>query len=108
MRQLTVLCVVWLALAVPAEGVAQNSVYGVRGAGFPGRAISVRSRGMGGGLAMFDRMSALNPASVGGLNNLRVNATYGTTFRNYKAGTATVSGLTESRFPHALVGGSVR
>ena len=48
--------------AVPAE--AQSSIFGIRGPGFPGRPLSTRAIGAGGGLGLFDAESQLNPASL--------------------------------------------
>lgn len=105
MTRLRLACALILVTAAPAA--AQNSVYAVRGAGFPGRPVSVRARAMGGGYGMFDRMSAVNPATVAALSQLRASATYGTTFRGYDAGATSVRGLVETRFPMALIGGGM-
>ena len=48
--------------AVPAE--AQSSIFGIRGPGFPGRPLSTRAIGAGGGLGLFDAESQLNPGSL--------------------------------------------
>lgn len=105
MRPIPILLALSAGLSPVAS--AQNSVYAVRGAGFPDRAVSVRARAMGGGFGLFDRMSAMNAASVAGLGQLRASASYGTTLREYDAGATNVTGLVESRFPMALIGGGM-
>lgn len=104
-RHLTLLMGVTVASAAPLW--AQNSVYGVRGIGFPERPISVRARAMGGGFAMFDALSPLNPATAANFRVLAASVSAGTTFRRYTADGTEVSGLRETRFPGGMVGGGV-
>lgn len=92
---------------VPVGLVAQNSVYGTRGVGFPGRAVSSRTIALGGGTAMFDRASPLNPAVVVLFRTVTVGAVTGSTFREYDALGAEVTGLKETRFPRGFVGGGI-
>ena len=96
-----------IAMLAPETSQAQNSVHGVRGIGFPGRPLSVRARALGGAWGVFDRTSAINPASVAGLTALTASGTYGATLRRYDIGATSVSGLVETRFPHGYLGGSV-
>lgn len=58
-----------VCLGTPAAG--QSSQFGSRGLGLPTRPYSAHSLGMGGGLALFDNESALNPASIAGLPSLQ-------------------------------------
>src|SRR5439155_23446609 len=67
MRTATVALV--LALAVPPLA-AQDSPFGIRGLGVPGRLESVRSRSTGGAFAAFDPQSALDEASIAGATRL--------------------------------------
>jgi hypothetical protein len=97
-----------LSLLTAATATAQNSVFGVHGIGFPGRPFSARSRALGGGTASFDARSALNPASIAGLGPLVVTASSGTSLRGYTALDTVANGLSETRFPFALVGTAVR
>lgn len=100
--------VIFLGLLVavsPASLEAQNSVFGIRGVGFPGRAGGVRSLAMGGGADLFDRASVLNPALAAAFGQVTVGAVSGTTFRNYTTSGADVSGLQETRFPLIFLGG---
>jgi hypothetical protein len=92
----------------PASISAQNSIFGVHGIGFPGRPVSARARALGGGPAMFDARSALNPASVAVLGPLVVTASSGTLLRNFTVLDTVATGLSETRFPFALAGTRVR
>ncbi len=98
-----------LALTVLAPGAleGQNSVYGIRGVGFPSRAVSLRARSMGGGWAVFDHGSAVNPATAAHYVALAASGYSGTTLRKYTANATDVSGLRETRFPFAVVGGGM-
>ncbi len=84
---------------------AQNSIFGTRGIGFPGRVGGVRSIALGGGSEIFDRASVLNPALAAGFGQVTVGAMSGTTFRNYTAAGTDASGLQETRFPLIFLGG---
>ena len=88
-----------LVAVSPASLVAQNSVYGIRGVGFPGRPSGVRSLALGGGADLLDRASVLNPALAATFRQVTVGAVSGTTYRNYTAAGTDVSGLQETRFP---------
>jgi hypothetical protein len=105
--RISILASVALLVLVPCSGWAQNSVYGIRGIGFPGRPLSVRARALGGAWGLFDRASSLNPATVAGLTLLTAGASYGATLRRYDIGETAVSGLVETRFPHTMLGGGV-
>jgi hypothetical protein len=96
-----------LAMLAPIAAEGQNSVYGIRGVGFPGRPMNVRARSMGGGWAMFDYASAVNPASAANFLALSASGHSATTLRRYTAETTEVSGLKETRFPFAIVGGGI-
>ena len=95
------------ALLAPGSAAAQNSVYGLIGIGFPGDPLAVRARSLGGGIGAFDPTSALNPATVAGLERLLAGGAAGTTLRHYTAGDSTVSGLRETRFPFGIFGGPI-
>jgi len=57
---------------------------------------------------VFDAQSAVNPASVAGLGPLVVTASSGTSLRGFTALDSVAEGLSETRFPFALVGTRVR
>jgi hypothetical protein len=98
MRRAGLLIVAVLLAASAPEAVAQESVFGIRGLGFLGRPVSARSAGMGGGEALFDGSSAVNPASLASWHSLAGWAVGAGSQRSVDAGTGTVS-LTSMRFP---------
>lgn len=93
-----------LAVGVP-DLAAQNSVYGIRGLGFPSRSVSVPGRALGGGTAAFDFASPINPAAVAGFQQVVALAMSSTDFRRYSIDTVAVTGRHATRFPLVLVGG---
>jgi hypothetical protein len=97
-----------LLAALPGLVEAQASVYGVLGIGFPGRTISVRTRALGGSMAAVDAASATNPAVIALNQRLTVSGLSQTTSRNYEAGDTSVTGLSDTRFPFAMVAGPVQ
>jgi hypothetical protein len=96
-----------LLFAVPAVLPAQSSQFGVRGLGFPGRALAVRSLASGGGFALFDAESSQNPAALANVVNLTSGFTITQAFRKVEnpAGTASPRG---TRFPQVTVVGRAR
>jgi hypothetical protein len=102
--------VAWLALlglVSPASALAQNSIYGVAGIGFPEEPIGVHARSLGGGNAAFDALSAVNPGAVADFGRLAASMTMSEGFRSYAAGDTSVSGLRETRFPFGIMGGTI-
>jgi hypothetical protein len=59
-----VLLVLALLCGVPGAGVAQSSIFGVRGLGIPQDPVSTRAAGTGGSLALLDGLSGTNPAAI--------------------------------------------
>ena len=57
-----------LLTLAPLPLAAQSSQFGVRGFGLPGRELSARAMGTGGGFALFDAESSRNPASIAALS----------------------------------------
>ena len=96
-----------LILLAPAPALAQNSIYGVAGIGFPEEPIGVHARSLGGGSAAFDALSALNPAAVADFGRLAASVTMSESFRSYTAGDTSVSGLRETHFPFGIMGGRI-
>jgi hypothetical protein len=93
------------ALSVAAPLSAQTSIYGVRGLGFPGRALTARARATGGGLAAFDPLTPLNPAALSGVTQVTALALMSADFRGYDVGGASAGGLHATRFPMIQVAG---
>jgi hypothetical protein len=94
-------------VACPLSLQAQNSIFGTRGIGFPGRSGGARAISLGGGADMFDRGSVLNPALAALFGQVTVGATTGTTFRNLAVADVNASGLMETRFPLMFLGGGI-
>ena len=98
---------VLIALLIPAALSAQASQFGVRGLGFPGRAVSVRALGSGGGFGLFDAESSQNPAALASVTTLTSGFAISQGFRQVEnpAGSASVR---NTRFPQVTVAGPVR
>jgi hypothetical protein len=98
-----------LALLAPAVGpsgrlAAQDSQFGIRGLGTPGKWESVRSRSAGGAFAPFDAFSPLLDASLADVRRMSASVTSGTSWRTLDAGGAGAS-LRGTRFPALVIGG---
>jgi hypothetical protein len=89
-----------------APAAAQSSIFGVRGLGLPGRPISPRARAMGGGFALFDGESGINPAAIGLNRVVTAGFVIAPARRTWESPTGDAS-LRETRFPHAYVSGPV-
>lgn len=84
--------------ALAPRAVAQESVFGIRGLGFPGRPVSGRSAGTGGAFIMFDPAGVQNPASLGRWRTM-VGWMVGVPTRRSFEGTAGTTSLGSTRFP---------
>lgn len=94
-------------LAVVSGGArAQSSQFSARGLGMPTRPYSAHSLGLGGGLAMFDVESSLNPASIAGLRTLHSVGTATSTWRNSETPAGTGFGR-DTRFGQIQAAGPV-
>ena len=103
----TIALIAALLAAFPVRVVAQNSLFGVLGIGFPGRPDGVRSRALGGGYSVFDARSGVNPAAVVRFQSLTAAINFGTTLRKYSVLDTSVTGLSETRFPFGVLGGRI-
>jgi hypothetical protein len=94
-------------MSLPSAVGAQSSQFGVRGLGYPGRALAVRAIGTGGGFGLVDPESSQNPAALASVQNVTAVFTITQGFLSVKnpAGTSSVR---ESRFPQVMVAGGVR
>jgi hypothetical protein len=92
---------------VPSAAWAQSSQFGVRGLGFPGRAVAVRSIGNGGAFGLFDEESSQNPAALGSVATLTSVFTVTQGFRRVEnpGGSASVR---DTRFPQLMIAGPIR
>ncbi|HYF40581.1 MAG TPA: hypothetical protein VD930_12880 [Gemmatimonadales bacterium] len=104
MRRLTL---IWLLAIVPGVLGAQSSQFGVRGLGFPGRALGTRALASGGAFGLFDAESSQNPAALTGAATLTSIFTISQGFRSQDnpAGSASTR---DTRFPQLMVVGPVR
>lgn len=101
--------VIALALLTAGRPVclsAQDSQFGIRGLGTPGRWESVRSRSTGGAFAPFDPSSPLMEAPLADIGQLTATAAGGTSHRDVLVG-GTTAALRTTRFPLMGVAGPV-
>jgi hypothetical protein len=96
-----------LLTITPALLLAQASQFGVRGLGFPGRALATHAVGSGGAFGLFDSESSQNPAALTGAGSLTSVFTVAQGFRSQEnpAGSASTR---DTRFPQLMVVGPVR
>jgi len=85
---------------------AQDSQFGIRGLGTPGRFETVRVRSTGGAFGPFDALSPLTEASLGDLQGLAATAVGGTSYRDADVAGGTAS-LRATRFPVMGLAGPV-
>lgn len=97
--------VLLLLLAAAGDAGAQTSIYGIRGLGYPGRAVNTRARALGGGVALLDGGSVINPAAVAGFTTIAVEVMAESDFRTYTIGPVSADGLSSTRFPLVQLGG---
>jgi hypothetical protein len=103
-----ILASTWLILvALPPFVAAQSSQFGVRGLGYPGRALSAHAMGSAGAFGLFDSESSQNPASLGFLTALTAVFTGLQDYRHVENPAGTAS-LREPRFPQVGVAGPFR
>src|SRR2546422_6641609 len=88
MRPAVGIAVVGMALltASPRDLSAQDSQFGIRGLGTPGRWESVRARSSGGAFAPFDALSPLMEAPLADISQLTATAAGGTSHRDAQLG----------------------
>lgn len=93
-------------LLVPVALRGQSSQFGVNGLGLTSRQMSPRSLATGGGFALFDPMSAINPAAVREYGGFNASFTMLQNYRSSSGPSASESGR-DTRFPLMAVGGSI-
>lgn len=105
MRRALVVVLAWAVL--PNAVAAQSVQFGVRGLGYPGRALAVRSLATGGGFGLVDPESSQNPAALASVQSLTSVFSIAQGFRSVEnpAGTSSVR---DTRFPQLMVAGPVR
>jgi hypothetical protein len=99
--------IVGLAAVWPSGRLAaQDSQFGIRGLGTPGRFESVRARATGGAFGPFDALSPLLDASLADVRRTTAGVTGGTSWRTTEIGGVDAS-LRATRFPALLIGGPI-
>lgn len=95
-----------LLAALPTGAAAQSSQFGVRGLGYPGRALSAHATGSAGAFGLFDPESSLNPAALGAVTAVTAVFTGVQDFRSVEnpAGSESVRA---ARFPQVAFVGPV-
>src|SRR5437899_3790383 len=92
----------------PNRLTAQDSQFGIKGLGTPGRWESVRARSTGGAFAPFDPFSPLTDASLADARRMSASITGGTSWRTLEpTGAAQASSLRATRFPALVIAGPV-
>jgi len=94
MRKLFVAIAVAL---ISSRGQAQGAL-SLQGLGYPTGELSARAEGTGGGLADFDALSLVSPASIAGVGSPALFFQYSPEFRRVTAGSNTAK-TTTARFP---------
>jgi hypothetical protein len=97
-----------IALTFGSTGrlAAQDSQFGIRGLGTPGKPESVRARSTGGAFAPFDPFSPLIDASLIDIRRMSASVTTGTSWRTVDAN-GIQSALRGTRFPALVLAGPI-
>jgi hypothetical protein len=90
----------------PGRLAAQDSQFGIRGLGTPGKWESVRARSAGGAFAPFDPFSPMIDASLVDARRMSASITTGTSWRDVDA-SGNRSALRGTRFPALVLTGPV-
>ena len=101
-----IVAVVFLTAQPPNRLSAQDSQFGIRGLGTPGKWESVRARTTGGAFAPFDAFSPLTDAVLADVRRMSASVTGGTSWRSVDA-SGTQSSLRGTRFPALVIAGPV-
>jgi hypothetical protein len=83
--------------AISSRGDAQGAL-SLQGLGYPTGGLSARAEGAGGGIADFDALSLVNPATIAGAGSPALFLQYSPEFRRVTAGSGTAK-TTTARFP---------
>ena len=100
------LTLVFVAVWPSGRLAAQDSQFGIRGLGTPGKWESVRARSTGGAFAPFDAFSPLIDASLADVRRMSASVTSGTSWRSVDA-SGTTAALRGTRFPAMVITGPV-
>jgi hypothetical protein len=87
-----------VAVAVISSRGAAQGALSLQGLGYPTGGMSARAEGTGGGVADFDALSLVNPASIAAVGSPALVFQYSPEFRRVTAGSSTAK-TTTARFP---------
>jgi len=95
-----------ITVGVSSRLAAQDSQFGIRGLGTPGKPESVRARTTGGAFAPFDAFSPLVDVSISDVRRTSAGVTSGASWRSIDASGSTAT-LRGTRFPALVIAGPV-
>jgi hypothetical protein len=87
-----------ISLAVISSPGGAQGALSLQGLGYPPGGLSARAEGTGGGVAAFDALSLVNPATIARAGSAALFLQYSPEFRRVTAGTGTAK-TTTARFP---------
>ncbi len=87
-----------IAVAVVSSSGGAQGALSLQGLGYPTGGLSARAEGTGGGVADFDPISLVNPASLAGVGSTALFFQYSPEFRTVTAGSGSAK-TTTARFP---------
>jgi hypothetical protein len=87
-----------ISLAVISAPAGAQGALSLQGLGYPPGGLSARAEGTGGGVAAFDALSLVNPATIARAGSAALFLQYSPEFRRVTAGTGTAK-TTTARFP---------
>jgi len=105
-RAVVVILVILTGAGASGRLAAQDSQFGIRGLGTPGKWESVRARSTGGAFAPFDAFSPMADASLADVRRMSASMASGTSWRNIDANGSTAA-FRATRFPALVIAGPV-
>jgi hypothetical protein len=87
-----------ISLAVISSPAGAQGALSLQGLGYPPGGLSARAEGTGGGVAAFDALSLVNPATIARAGSAALFLQYSPEFRRVTAGSGTAK-TTTARFP---------
>jgi hypothetical protein len=106
-RAALIVLVTLIAAGLSGRLAAQDSQFGIRGLGTPGKWESVRARTTGGAFAPFDAFSPLLDASLADVRRMSASVAGGESWRTVDPTGGTQSALRGTRFPALVIAGPV-
>lgn len=96
-----------ILMAIGSSGglTAQDSQFGIRGLGAPGKGESVRARSTGGAFAPFDAFSPLMDASLADVRRMSASMTSGASWRTIDPVGSNAASFRATRFPALVISG---